>query len=228
MSPLDFTYRRLEGKWFILTQDFHYPFTLRTLYRNTPELDKMVALAGVHPDEMFYITVPKGFVTDLASIPEVLQNVMHPDGPWSQAACLHDLLYQKRSSDAVYPDTPSGRLSRSHDKYFADLMFLRVMEATGVSEVVARSFYDAVHLFGQSSYVDDNSDCHYTQFSENTVEYARNYLFFRQALEPAVPIDERHALESGIASNVKYRNIKRAFLTDPENAIEGVNLESVA
>lgn len=228
MSPMDLTYKVLEDKWFILTQDFHYPFTLRTLYRNTPELDKMVSLAGVHPDELFYITVPCGFVTDLASIPEVLQSVMKPNGPWAMAACLHDLLYQKKPSDQPYPDTPSGRLSLSHDKHFADLMFLRVMEATGVNEVVARSFYDAVHVFGQSSYTDDNSDCHYTEFNEATVEYVRNYLFFRQALEPAVPINERHALESGEASNVKYRNIKRAFLTDPTAVAEHVNLESVA
>jgi len=228
MSPMDFTYKVLEGKWFILTQDFHYPFTLRTIYRNAPGLDRMVSLTGILPDALFYITVPRGFVTDLASIPEMLQSVLKPNGPWALAACLHDLLYQKCPSDAVYPDTPAGHLSGAVDKDFADLMFLRTMEATGVSDALARSFYDAVHLFGQSAYNDDNSDCHYTEFKESTVEYARNYLFFREFIEPAVPIGERHALESGEVSNVKYRNIKRAFLTDPEIAVENDNLESVA
>jgi hypothetical protein len=228
MSPLDFLYKKLEGKWFILTQDLHYPFTLRTLYRNNVEMDKMVSVSGVHPDELLYITVPKGFVTDLASIPDALQNVMHPDGPWALAACLHDLLYQKRSSDQPYPDTSGGRLSQAHDKHFADLMFLRTMEATGVSEVVAKSFYDAVHLFGESSYVDDNSNCHYTQYNEATVEYNRNYVFFRTGIEPAVPRDERDALSSGAVSNVKYRNIKRAFLTDPADAVIHSELDIVA
>lgn len=39
------------------------------------------------------ITVPAGFVTDLASIPRILTSGLPPDGPWVQAAVIHDALY---------------------------------------------------------------------------------------------------------------------------------------
>jgi hypothetical protein len=39
------------------------------------------------------ITVPKGFVTDLASIPRWAWELLPPDGPWAKAAVIHDYLY---------------------------------------------------------------------------------------------------------------------------------------
>ena len=39
------------------------------------------------------VTVPSGFVTDLASIPMVLWSIFPPYGPWNKAAVLHDFLY---------------------------------------------------------------------------------------------------------------------------------------
>jgi hypothetical protein len=39
------------------------------------------------------ITVPAGFVTDLASIPRLVSGALPPDGPWAQAAVIHDALY---------------------------------------------------------------------------------------------------------------------------------------
>lgn len=39
------------------------------------------------------ITVPRGFVTDLASIPPPLFSVLRADGEYAQAAILHDFLY---------------------------------------------------------------------------------------------------------------------------------------
>ncbi|MGK7530130.1 hypothetical protein, partial [Salmonella enterica] len=57
-------YKLLEKPWFILTDDFHFEFTLRSLYREDTGMDAMVALSGVHPDTPLWVTVPKGFVTD--------------------------------------------------------------------------------------------------------------------------------------------------------------------
>lgn len=37
-------------------------------------------------------TVPKGFVTDLASVPSVFWSVLRPDGEYAYAAILHDYL----------------------------------------------------------------------------------------------------------------------------------------
>ena len=43
---------------------------------------------GDDPAEI--ITVPAGFVTDLASIPRVVWSFFPPDGPWVKGAVIHD------------------------------------------------------------------------------------------------------------------------------------------
>ena len=40
------------------------------------------------------ITVPKGFVTDWASVPRILHSILPPRGRYSKAAVLHDYLYK--------------------------------------------------------------------------------------------------------------------------------------
>lgn len=39
------------------------------------------------------IEIPAGFLTDLASIPRIFWNLLPPDGPWAEAAVVHDALY---------------------------------------------------------------------------------------------------------------------------------------
>jgi hypothetical protein len=39
------------------------------------------------------VTVPKGFVTDLTSVPPVFFTVLRPEGPYAYAAVIHDYLY---------------------------------------------------------------------------------------------------------------------------------------
>ncbi|QVW56306.1 hypothetical protein pEaSNUABM6_00170 [Erwinia phage pEa_SNUABM_6] len=205
-------YKVLQAPWFVLTDDFCFAFSLRTLYRNHPGMDKMVSLTGIHPDVQMFVEAPRGFVTDLASIPDALKPLLHPDGPWAAAACIHDLMYQKKPSIGVYPDTPAGNLSRAVDKDFADLMFLRIMEASGVDEFIRNSFYEAVHRFGWPSYTDDNSSVVYKVPVDQTLNYNRNYLFFREQLEPAIPDHERLNLLDKKNVNVTYLNIKRPFI----------------
>ncbi|QVW55320.1 hypothetical protein pEaSNUABM29_00280 [Erwinia phage pEa_SNUABM_29] len=208
-------YKLLEKPWFVLTDDFHFAFSLRSLYREAGGMDEMVRLSGVHPDKQLYVTAPKGFVTDMASIPVALQPLLHPDGPWSAAACVHDLFYQKRPSVGVYPDTDCGNLSRACGKDFADLMFLRIMEALNVDPFIRKSFYEAVHKFGWPSYADPNENVYYSRPVEKTLDYNRNYLFFREQLEAGVPDHERVDITNGQPVNLQYLNIKRAFLTVP-------------
>lgn len=50
------------------------------------------------------ITVPTGFLTDLASIPKAFRNIFDPAGPWMPAAIIHDYLYTK-SADRLFPVT---------------------------------------------------------------------------------------------------------------------------
>jgi len=208
-------YKVLGNPWFVLTEDYFLPFTLRVLYSGHPELDKMVHLTGVHPDTLMYIVAPRGFVTDLASIPDALRPILHPDGPWALAACMHDLLYQRKASTVPYPDTPAGNLSRTTDKTFADLMFLRIMEASNVDKFIRESFYKAVKEFGWPSYADDNLSLVYQTPVKETLQYNRNYLFFREAGEerlPAIPDGERVELVHGTPVNLGYQNIKRPFI----------------
>lgn len=42
------------------------------------------------------LTIPKGFVTDFASIPQVFWSVLPPIGPANIAFIIHDYLYQQR------------------------------------------------------------------------------------------------------------------------------------
>ena len=78
------------------------------------------------------ITVPEGFVTDFASVPKGLWNIFPPDGIYSQAAVLHDYLYQKK----IYSRKKS------------DQIFLEAMEVLGVSLWKRRIMYRALRMFG--------------------------------------------------------------------------------
>jgi len=55
-----------------------------------------------------FVTVPKGFETDFASVPRGLWNILPPDGFYTQAAVLHDFmcahpeLYLKSKADFVF------------------------------------------------------------------------------------------------------------------------------
>lgn len=207
-----FFYKVLEKPWFVLTDDFRFSFSLRTLYQSKPGMDRMVELTGILPDKQFFVVAPKGFVTDLASIPEALQPLLHPDGPWGAAACIHDLLYQKHPSAMPYPDSPAGALSRSVDKDFADLMFLRIMESLNVDRFLRDSFYEAVHCFGWPSYQDSNVDVFYPTPVKLTLGYNRNYLFFREVLDAGIPDHERVDITTGLNVNMSYLNIKRPFI----------------
>lgn len=50
------------------------------------------------------ITVPKGFITDLASIPPPLFPLLRPDGDYAQAAIVHDFLYWFQTTERDYAD----------------------------------------------------------------------------------------------------------------------------
>lgn len=84
----------------------------------------------------FLITVPKGFITDGASIPKSLQWIYDPYGKYIKAAVIHDYLYSK------YNDTGINRT-------LADKIFDFIMKETGVNAKTRRKFYVAVKYFGK-------------------------------------------------------------------------------
>lgn len=82
------------------------------------------------------MTVEAGYLTDLASVPVVFRGLFAPDGPWAQAAVVHDYLYRE------------GLVSRK----MSDLI---LFEAMGVLEVPLWqrwAIYLAVRVGGGRAY----------------------------------------------------------------------------
>jgi len=79
-------------------------------------------------DSAEYVSVPKGTMTDFASSPRVFWIIFPPDGQYTQAAVLHDYLYQTQP------------FSRKR----ADKIFLEAMGVLGVKWWVRYTKYLAV------------------------------------------------------------------------------------
>ncbi len=93
------------------------------------------------------LTVPRGLITDLTSVPAPLRWVVGRVGPWLEAAIVHDYLY------VAWRLIP-GREPLARDRAFADLVMLRAMEAARVGALRRWIIYGAVRLFGGPAYRD--------------------------------------------------------------------------
>lgn len=82
------------------------------------------------------ITVPRGFITDLASIPRIFHSLIPQHGSHSPAAILHDYLYATQE------------MSRSK----ADQLFRDAMEDIGVNPVRRYAMYLAVRAGGWAAW----------------------------------------------------------------------------
>jgi hypothetical protein len=82
------------------------------------------------------VIVPRGFVTDLASVPKIFWSVLPRDGQYLSAAILHDYMYWDQ------------RCTRQE----ADLILKSNMEDFGVSGFNKTAVYQAVKLGGESSW----------------------------------------------------------------------------
>lgn len=82
------------------------------------------------------ITVPSGFVSDLASIPKVLRPVLNRNGKSRSPSVLHDYLYS------------TAKYSRKE----SDCIYYKALRSVGMSWVVANVYHLGVRLFGSSSY----------------------------------------------------------------------------
>ena len=92
---------------------------------------------GVSQDS---ITVPVGFVTDLASIPPALQSLIQQNGPYLLPAVVHDYLYWKQTCTRAQ----------------SDQLLLLAMVENKVSKVHRTAIYDAVRAAGGFAW-DDNA-----------------------------------------------------------------------
>ena len=77
------------------------------------------------------VVVPKGFISDAASIPRLLWPLFPPDGPWLRASVIHDYLYSI--------DCP---------RWMSDAIFRNVMRADGVPLWKRWPIFYAVRIFG--------------------------------------------------------------------------------
>ena len=89
----------------------------------------------------YEIKVFKGFITDGASIPKVLQCVYNPYGKWIKGAVIHDYLYSKYNNTGI-------------NRKLADKIFKFIRKETEVNKSTINKFYKAVRLFGEMSWQD--------------------------------------------------------------------------
>ena len=82
------------------------------------------------------ITVTKGFVTDLASIPRLLWRILPPFGQYTEASVTHDFLYKK------------GLYSRKT----CDKIFRELMKRYAVKDWKIKVMYRAVRWFGSKHF----------------------------------------------------------------------------
>ena len=92
---------------------------------------------GVSQDS---VTVPVGFVTDFASIPQALQSIIRANGPYILPAVVHDYLYWKQACTREQ----------------ADKVLLLGMIENEVKEVHRVAIHDAVRIAGGFAW-DDNA-----------------------------------------------------------------------
>jgi hypothetical protein len=98
------------------------------------------------------ITVPKGFVTDLASIPRWAWDILPPDGPWAKAAVIHDFLYYTHGT-GVWDKHPST-LTRSqpYTRAEADWILRDAMRDRCVGVMSRNIIYLAVRVGGEGGW----------------------------------------------------------------------------
>lgn len=106
------------------------------------------------PDERLRLTVPRGMLTDLASVPRFARIVVGRVGPHLEAAIVHDWLF-------IAWQRLDGREARRVDFDFANAMMLAVMEAASVPRWKRGLIFRAVQWFGWPLYHKRDARPHY-------------------------------------------------------------------
>lgn len=146
-----------EGK---LAEPYYDPALLEKWMHGWMSITKAVSGAlhmGRFADRMYYltktiswkpgkqknlpaVTVPTGFVTDLASVPRIFWTIFPPDGQYTYPAILHDYLYW------------SQHTSREE----ADLILMEAMKEFDVGSVSSEVIYAAVRVGGGRGWDSNN------------------------------------------------------------------------
>lgn len=94
------------------------------------------------PDGIEHVIVPKGFITDFASIPRALWSVLSPTGSYGKAAVVHDFLYKMRIVEAA------GLQPRLVERGEADSIFREAMDVLCVRRLTRWTVYSGVRMGG--------------------------------------------------------------------------------
>ena len=115
---------------------------------NEVEISKL-ARCGVTVKDNGEVTVPAGYITDLASVPRIAWAVIAPFDV-ARAAVVHDILYEKING-AFKKGTIKSKSEREEYRAIADNIFRQGMEYAepSVSKFKILSAYYAVRMFGR-------------------------------------------------------------------------------
>lgn len=94
------------------------------------------------------VSIPVGFITDFASIPRVLWNVLPPAGSYGRAAVIHDWLYQHRTVVRVATARSMPVVVRLVDRAEADRVLNEGMGVLGVGRLTRWLVYSGVRIGG--------------------------------------------------------------------------------
>lgn len=99
------------------------------------------------------ITVPRGCVTDLTSIPRPFWALLPPDGPWVKGAVIHDYLYATRGTGRLPRGVPGskqpvGITREPYSRAESDWILRDALKNRGVDVLRRTLIWLAVRVFG--------------------------------------------------------------------------------
>lgn len=134
MKNKDLIVKYRSDNLFELTQDMSFYFAEQSgSLGSLPEFKKIIEKTGKY-NEGLYLTIPKKFVTDFGSIPQVFQALISPVGSASKAYVVHDYLI------ALFY---LGIVSRKT----ADEVFLLALKKLKVSKIKMYTLYGFVRFY---------------------------------------------------------------------------------
>ena len=137
------------------------------------------------------ITIPKGFVTDLTSIPRFFWSAFSKTGPYMSAAFLHDYLYWDQ------------RCTRAE----AVRIFVIEMKSYGVNDTSRKLIFSAVSEFGEAAWKSNAAarqtgeprfmpEDQLTQFLSQPFDASRTWIALRNTLPRETPQSHGAASET--------------------------------
>jgi len=99
-------------------------------------------------DSNEYVSVPKDYETDFATIPQVFWSVIPPWGKYGKAAVIHDFLC---SDKYFWRKTENGVEKVECSRKQADDIFLEAVTVLGVDEITRTMMYAAVRAYAIAS-----------------------------------------------------------------------------